>query len=204
MIGRLLTQALARGVNVLLRSDPDGMAGLAELEGRCICVQAQGLDVAWLLTIKADGIQMSSTDATGGSADVVLTGSPPALLGLAVNRQGAQSFGKDVVIQGDIDVMQRLKLAFDNIDFDFEEPLAQVLGDIAARELMKQARSARAFGGRAGRNLSRDISEYLVEQGRFVTAATEVEEYNASVDDLRDEVARMEERIQNLKRGTLT
>ncbi len=193
-----MASALTAAVNLLLKTDPEGATGLAELEGRQIRVQAQGLPTNWLLSISASKILVTSSEDITDSPDVSLTGTPLALLRLAVSRQGAESFGVDVFIQGDIGVMKQLKRIIDNLDFDFEEPLAQVVGDVAAHELMRRARSAQRFGARTRSNLAQDISEYLVEEGRYVTTRTEVDEFNAAVDDLRDDTARLEHRLRNL------
>jgi ubiquinone biosynthesis protein UbiJ len=50
----------------------------------------------------------------------------------------------------------------------------------------------------AGRSLAGNVSEYLQEEGRDLPTPTEVDEFLAGVDQLRDDVERLEARLARL------
>ena len=51
---------------------------------------------------------------------------------------------------------------------------------------------------RARSSFERDVGEYLVEESALAPSRAEVDEFATRVDDLRDDVARLEKRVQRL------
>ena len=82
---------------------------------------------------------------------------------------------------------------------DFEEEMARVVGDLAARNIANVARGFLDFGRRTARSLAGSVSEYLQEEGRDVPTRTELEEFLAGVDRIRDDVERAEARLARLE-----
>lgn len=131
-------------------------------------------------------------------ADARLAGTPLALLALAgPEAEGRLRSGK-VRIEGDAEIAQAFRELLEQTRPDLEEELSQIVGDVAARRVANLAREVLAFGRRASDSLATSAAEYLQEEGRDVPARIEVEEYLRDVDQLRDDVERLEARITRL------
>lgn len=131
-------------------------------------------------------------------ADARLAGTPLALLALAgPEAEGRLRSGK-VRIEGDAEIAQGFRELLEQTRPDLEEELSQIVGDVAARRVANLAREVLAFGRRATDSLATSAAEYLQEEGRDVPARIEVEEFLRDVDQLRDDVERLEARITRL------
>ena len=101
-------------------------------------------------------------------------------------------------IEGDAEIAQAFRDLLEQTRPDLEEELSQIVGDVAARRVANLAREVLAFGRRATDSLATSAAEYLQEEGRDVPARIEVEEFLRDVDQLRDDVERLEARITRL------
>jgi ubiquinone biosynthesis protein UbiJ len=96
-------------------------------------------------------------------------------------------------------VAQRFRELLAEAQPEFEEELARVFGDVAARRLANFARGLLDWGRKASDSLTGSMVEYLQEEGRDLPTPTEVEEFLADVDRLRDDAERLEARLARLE-----
>jgi ubiquinone biosynthesis protein UbiJ len=64
--------------------------------------------------------------------------------------------------------------------------------------MMQTGETLRQWGAQAGDNLARSFAEYWTEEQPLIARASDVEKFNRDVDRLRDDVARLEKRVENL------
>ena len=102
-------------------------------------------------------------------------------------------------IEGNAEVAQKFRELLAESKPEFEEELAHVLGDVAARQVANIARGFLDWGRKASGSLTTNVVEFLQEEGRDVPTRTEVEEFLESVDRLRDDAERLEARLVRLE-----
>jgi len=189
----LLAAALQTALSGYLSGDPEARERFGELAGRAFAVQIQGLDIELYILPDADGITVVT--ALEREPDVVLTGSPLALARLA----GGELTGAGVSFRGDTGMGQRLRELLAGVDFDWEEPLSHLVGDLAAHQIGNVLRGLGRWGGELVRSLLRDTEEYLHEERRELPTREEIERFLDDVDELRFAVDRLEARIEGLR-----
>ena len=86
------------------------------------------------------------------------------------------------------------------MDIDIEEAIAQRVGDIPAHEFMRGMRGLGGWMRAVGAALLADVSEYLRYEAAMTPRAEEVERFAHAVDEIRDDVERLEARIGRLER----
>jgi ubiquinone biosynthesis protein UbiJ len=96
-------------------------------------------------------------------------------------------------------VAQKFRELLEEAQPEFEEELARVFGDVAARRLANLARGVLDWGRKASGSFTGSVVEYLQEEGRDLPTRTEVEEFLADVDRLRDDAERLEARLARLE-----
>jgi ubiquinone biosynthesis protein UbiJ len=168
-----------------------------QLDGRVMSLTVDGTPIA--IHFRAAGGRLAVSPRHDGAADASLSGTPIALLALAGPRAEGALRGGGVRIEGDAEVAQRFRDLLGHAQPDFEEELARVIGDVAARNLANLARGFLDFGRKAGRSLAGNVSEYLQEEGRDLPTRTEVEEFLVGVDRLRDDVERLDARLARVE-----
>ena len=170
-----------------------------QLDGRVMSLTVEGTPFAFFF--RADGGRLAIATRHDGPADASLSGTPIALLALAGPKaEGALRQG-GVRIEGDAEVAQKFRDLLEQAQPDFEEELARVLGDVAARRVANVARGVLDWGRKAAGSLTGSVVEYLQEEGRDLPTRVEVDEFLDGVDRLRDDTDRFEAKLSRLEAG---
>ncbi len=168
-----------------------------QLDGRVMSLTVEGTPLAFYF--RADGGRLSLASSHEGAADASLSGTPIALLALAGPGAEGALRGGGVRIEGNAEVAQKFRDLLAESKPDFEEELARVLGDVAARQVANIARGFLDWGRKASGSLTTNVVEFLQEEGRDVPTRVEVEEFLEAVDHLRDDADRLEARLARLE-----
>ena len=192
-----LFQPLERFLNRGIGASIDAKRRCRGLEGRSFHLELDGLGLGF--TLRSDGDSLSVSAEAG--ADARLAGRPLALARLAVTGDEELLRSKSVRITGDPivarDFHELIRLAAP----DFEEELARLVGDVAARRLAEFARGAAGWSLDAADRLSRDVAEYLQEESRELPSRHEIEAFLDRVDSLVEATDRLEARIGRIERA---
>lgn len=192
---------LERLESVLNRNVADSRKAQAlcrQLDGRVMSLTVQGTPLAFYF--RAEGGRIALAPRHDGVADASLSGTPVALLALAGPKAEGALRGGGVRIEGDAEVAQKFRELLSQAQPDFEEELARVVGDVAARRVANVARGFLDWGRKASDSLATNVVEYLQEEGRDLPTRVEVEEFLAGVDRLRDDTERLEARLARVER----
>lgn len=191
---------LEAALNRYIALDPEGAARLVPLHGRLIAIELAGFGTRLTLIPGPDGLQVFG--AYEGEPDCLLRGSPLALarMGLA-ERKEDRLFGGEVQVEGDTRLAQEFGAFIAGLDVDWEEQFSRLVGDPIAHQVGSRLRSVGDWGRQSSNTLTQDLKEYLQEEGRLVPTAYEVQGFLDRVDTLRDDVERLEARIERLARG---
>ena len=148
-----------------------------------------------LLTVTSSGEVARAAGDAASDAKFVL--SPPLLLRLIGRDEEAY---KQVEISGDSDFAGEIAYIAKNLRWDAAEDLSHIFGDIAAQRMVSTAESFSTWGKQSFDSLSRSFSEYWTEERPLIAKSTHVKQFIAEVDALRDDVERLEKRLQKLSR----
>lgn len=183
----------ARLVNRILRDHPLAGERLRRFAGKIARFQSGPFDLRLLVT--ADG---AVEVAPSAAAPALLVRIPPALLPrLAANEEAAF---KEVAFEGDAEFAQEVSYLARNLQWDVEEDLSRVTGDIVAHRVVSGARDLHAWSREARARLGANVQEYLTEERPALVPRRDADAFVHDVDTLRDDVARLEKRIELLAR----
>lgn len=195
----MLQASAARVLNHLLAQDDAARARLApfagkSLEFRCPPFPPLALRIAEGGLVERASGAVPDTDPH----DLLVTLQPGALPLLAMRDPRALS---DVRIAGNAELAATVQALFRELRWDPEEDLSRVVGDAAAHQI---ARGARAFADAnrdAAVRLGQNLAEYWTEENPLLARPADVAAFCADVDRLRDDVARLEKRLELLARA---
>ena len=85
-----------------------------------------------------------------------------------------------------------------NLRWDIEEDLSRVFGDIAAHRVVETGRKLDNWGRQGAENIARSFAEYWTEERPLIACRAEVAQFARDVDALRDDLARVEKRVERL------
>lgn len=101
-------------------------------------------------------------------------------------------------LSGAANFAETLAFVFRNLRWDYEADLADAIGDIPAHRLAQLLTGGIAWHRTAARRLGANLAEYATEESALVTPARDTRCFAIEVDQLRDDVARLEKRIARL------
>jgi len=113
-------------------------------------------------------------------------------------RQQQMLFSGDVSISGDVDLGRQVNTLLDELNIDWEEHLSHLLGDVLSHEIGSRVREFGGWARQTLETLSQDSSEYLHEEARLLISRAELEPFLADIDVIRNDVSRLEKRIERL------
>ncbi len=188
----MIERGAISGLNHLLRQQPWAAERLRPFAGQAVEFRCPPFpDLRFKIT---DEGLLDRARAEAASALVVKL-TPGALPFLLARDETAR---KQVEIEGSADLASTVDYLFRNLTWDVEEDLSRVFGDIAAHRLAGGGRAFAAWQREAALRLAENLAEYWTEEQPLLARPADVENFCRNVDTLRDDVARLEKRIQQL------
>lgn len=199
MLNELTTLAGEIGSRVL-RLDPETLRRLGDLDGKVMRLRLlRGALPPLELFLLPSPAGLALRAEFDGTPDATISAEIGvfARLGLA-RATGEPLAAGDIQFSGDIETAQRFQRVLEGLDIDWEEQLAQHVGDMAAHQLWRGATALARVGRHAARTLALDVSEYLHEEARLLPARARVNAFFDAVDTLRADAERLEKRLARL------
>ena len=187
---------LESAINHYLALDPEMLDKLAVFNGKVIKLEMAGLNKAFYMFPGNRGIQLKAE--YDGTVDTVLSGTPVSLFKMGLVSNAADLLLKgEVEISGDTRLGHQFKNVFSQMDIDWSGPLANLVGDSLAYQLQQSAKRLDLWRKESVKSVSMSVSEYLQEESRDVVTETELEIFNDTVDQLRDDVDRLQAKLKS-------
>ena len=185
-------------INRYIALDPEMLDKLAAFDGKVIKIEIAGTGKILFMFPGKRGIHISTTHE--GAVDTALRGSPFSLFKMGVVSNVATMLLKgEVEISGDTRLGHQFKSVFSQMDIDWSEPLAELVGDTLAYQMQQSGKKLSRWGKDSFTSVSTSLSEYLQEESRDVVTVTELEIFNDSVDQIRNDVDRLQAKINLLR-----
>ena len=194
---QLLLSAFESALNAALRLDPYTVQRLGNLAGKVVAMELRGINLTLFLALHIDRIEVRGEHA--GEADARLSGTPLAFARLGLSGDRSALHTGDVQISGDTELGQQLRDILASMDIDWEEHLSRFTGDVIAHQVGNAARSSKRWAQESSAALLQDTGEYLKYERELLPDRVQVETFMQQVDVLRDDVERLEARVQRLQ-----
>lgn len=193
-----IAAALEAAVNRALELAPSARKDLSELGGTLLAIECTSPDVEMYIAIENDG-SLSIKTYSETKATTRVKGSLDDFLGLAAAEDpAAKLINSDLEIIGNSAPLVAVQQIITTMDIDWEAPLVNVLGDVAGHQLAQLLRGAFSWGQEASQSLRRQLSEFILEEGRLSPPKAELEYFYNEVQNLSLRVERLQSRLTRL------
>lgn len=186
-----LPAPLQAAINHLLGQASWARDKLAAFAGHSAQIKLPPFEAAFL--IAPDG----TIAAPAPDAELEVSISLPATTPLLA-LQGKDAVMRAARIEGSAEFAEALGFVIRNLRWDAEEDLSKMLGDVAAHRLVKGSRELAARQQKAAQNFAANLAEYFTEEQPLIARQADIATFFADIDRLRDDVARLEKRLQRL------
>jgi ubiquinone biosynthesis protein UbiJ len=200
---------LQRQLDAALAASPRARELCTALAGKTLRLEIVG--TPWQFTLQAEPERLVMQTASSGAAaslsgaaapDVIIAGTPLALLELSATENPALLREGTVRIDGDAQLAQQFQSLTRLLRPDLEELFGRVAGRVPAHVLFDGARKALAWGQQGFRSLLQTSAEYLAHESRDLVPGAEAEQFQRGVEQLREQVDRLDARLGLLGAAT--
>jgi ubiquinone biosynthesis protein UbiJ len=192
----MLLEQIASVLNRNVSASSRAQSLCERLEGRSLGVHIEGLRLDVVAHVDAGRIALAGHAER--EPDARVSGTPLTLLSMVGPGSRGRLRSGAVTITGDAEVAQGFQDLLRAAQPDFEEELSRLVGDVTAHQIGNFVRAASGWGRKAAETLAANVSEYLQEESRDLVTSTELEEFLAGVDELRESADRLQARVELL------
>lgn len=202
MIPPMLSTAALAGledsVNRALHLDPRSASRLLVLDGECFALHLCDPDLSLGLSVTGDRLRLMLNPPPNPST--ALRGSWREFATVATaNDPAAALINGDIQVSGDTAPLLALRKLLAELELDWEQPLADAFGDVAAHQIGRGLRAGHKWLQHTGRNLRRQLGDFLLEESRLLPHPLQAESLYQEIDELNARSERLEARIRRLR-----
>ncbi len=186
----------AAALNHLLTQNSWALQRLERFAGKTVRFDIAPLSFAYTIM---EGGTLRNADAAA-SADALCVIAPSLLPRLALHDEKAHA---EIRTEGDAALLTEIFFLSRNLSWDAAEDLSRVTGDIAAERIVRTVQGLHRQLHSAVLNLAQAAAEYWTEERPQLAKPQQVAGFVQQVDALRDDTARLEQRINRLSNSPL-
>ncbi len=187
----MLKPILTRLLNHLMNQNSWAREELIPFAGKSVRFNLPPISAC--LTILEDGGLAMAGEANDPDAEVKIS-LPIAIRLLAKDETAA----REVQLEGNTELAMALSKVLRNLEWEYEEDLSRVVGDISANKMATFGRETVAGIKKQSFNVAEMLAEYWQEEQPMIAKKRHVEKFNHDVDTLRDDAERLNKRFKKL------
>ena len=179
-------------LNHLLNAEEWARARLKPYAGQCVAFRSPPLPDLRLEILDTGLLQRAAEDSATNLVVTIGAGALPAML------RGEDALLREIEIEGNAELAGSVQYLFRHLRWDVAEDLSKVFGDALAQRMVSEAGRFAAWNREAAEKLAQNFAEYWTEEQPLLARPEEVRQFLADTDKLRDDLARLEKRVDSL------
>lgn len=194
----LPSRAAAATINHLLRGASWAAPRLKMHAGKTALFHVKPLSTTVLTVLESGQVAAAAPDPAAAAATFTL--SPALAMRIAAGDSRAWD---EVSVIGDADFAADVAYLAKNLQWEIEEDLSRIVGDVVAHRIVNTGAAFNRWGKKTTAKFTSSLAEYWTEEQPLLARSARVERFVQDVDALRDDVARLEKRIARLSEAPL-
>ena len=197
----LLSAALAgaeRALNQTIALTPTSHQELEALSGTLLGIDITSLDLTLFIDM-ISGTEIALLAHCERRPDAFVRGTVEDFAALVASDDPAATLiNSGIELEGSSSKLITLQQIVSKMDVDWEAPLVDALGDVMGHQLAQALRAMLRWSESARASLKRQLSEYLLEEGKLTPPKAELEHFYDSVQSLSLRVERAQSQVAKL------
>lgn len=185
-------------INKALQLDPATSAKLQALDGQRFSLELKEPDLNLGIGISGKRLRILGQHHDNVTSRLSGRWSEFAKVASASDPAAALING-DINISGDTGPLLELRKILAELDLDWEQPLADTFGDVAAHQIGSGLRAGHRWLNSTRANLQRQFNEFIVEESQLVPHPCQADDFYSDVDELKARSERLEAKIRRLQ-----
>lgn len=195
-----VTLAIEAAINEAISLSLGTREALSQKAGICIAIHCSSPAVNVYFFVSDSG-SISLQNYSESETTVSLSGSWRDFQAVAAADDTAGALvNSNITVTGDTAALIEIQQIVSDMDIDWEAPLVASLGHVAGHQLANALRGFWRWRTDSHERLTRQVSEFIIEEGRLSPSKHEIDAFLGDVDDIVLKVDRLESRIKRLQR----
>lgn len=185
--------------NQIIKSDQYLLTALSQFDERVLEVNSTAPTTSICIQFYSDGIRLSalSSQDLAIQTDASVSASTSKLLDLLLANQGSSALSNpDIHISGDAQFIHEVFKTLKNLDLNWDDLLAPLLGGEPTHLLRNASDNAKRWSNNTQSSIKANVSEYLSEESRLLPRNTHLEEFSNRMDTLKLRIDRANARAE--------
>jgi ubiquinone biosynthesis accessory factor UbiJ len=197
LIGAALAGA-ERALNQAIRLAPTSHRGLEGLVGTRLGMEISSFDLTLFVEI-VTGPEVRLMNHCEAPTAAFVRGSIEDFASLATSDDpAAVLINSGIELEGSSASLITLQQVISRIEIDWEAPLVDALGDVVGHQIAETIRGIFRWGEGARISLTRQLSEYLLEEGKLTPPQAELDHFFDAVQSVSMRVERAQHKVAKL------
>ena len=195
-----VTLAIEAAINEAITLSLGTREALGQKAGISVAVHCSSPEVSVYFFVNDSG-SISLQNYSESDTTVSLSGSWRDFQTVAAADDAAGALvNSNITVTGDTAALIEIQQIVSDMDIDWEAPLVASLGHVAGHQLANALRGFWRWRVDSHQRLARQVSEFIIEEGRLSPSKHEIDAFLGDVDDIVLKVDRLESRIKRLQR----
>lgn len=195
---KLFLPSINKAINSYLNLDPESKMRVKKLSGKAIAIELLPFHFHFQCVFSENKVEVYSDELM--ETETQIRGTPLQMMGVMINKENRQQFfAEDIVITGNAELGQQVIALFDELQIDWEEHMAQFVGDVPAYHVGRFVKKIGSWLRHSENSFSQDINEYVHEEAGLFPSSEAFQDFFNDIDALRMDVDRVEVRIKKIK-----
>lgn len=188
--------ALERLIEGALRYDPATRSALADLHGQVFALHCT--EPEFLVYVVVDD-PPRICERYDGEATTTIVGKASEFAELFTAEDPTSTLiNSDIKLKGSSAPLIELQKIVRHLEIDWEEPLADIVGDAAAYRIGQSLRELGRWGAKVPKSLARQVEEFIFEEARLTPSRLEYDDFVDDLANLHNGIERAKAKLDRL------
>ncbi|XOV79949.1 MAG: SCP2 domain-containing protein [Aestuariibacter sp.] len=199
---QLVTSVIENGINTLLTLDPGAAQRFNKLADKQIRVSLQEIPFALRFCFADKVLVMAEEKDSASGSDVSIAVSVWSISTLKDSSQLTRMIKSDQLqLEGDLHTAQQFSALFSELSIDWEELLAQRVGDVLAYNLVSTGKALKQKAHALHLTMQQILKDAALEEKQVAAHPLLVDAFIEDVHRINAQVDRLEQRLTQLENG---
>ena len=201
LLGPIAIRPVEDLLNRVLAKDSYLQSRLKTFSGKSLQISVHPLGTTVTVLFEQDRIRLLSSPAELLDIEITasIRGNVSELLPLLIEKPDRRPLSNPAItITGDINFIQDIYAILHNLDIDWEDYLAPMLGNLITNELSQFGKDLQEWTQQVSSNMKRNVDEYLKEEERIFPKKEQLKDFSEELERLKLKIDRVKAKFNVL------
>jgi len=197
---KLFNKTIEDAINSILLEDEVLRSDILQFEGALLIIDFIGIDFKLNIKFCENKVKLYDEEPLANSITTISATTFDFINVLREINSEENITSSGLKISGDVAVVMKMIKVLKKTSIDWEQYLATKIGDVPASFIGVGLKAAREIFNNVTLSTGNNIKDFIQDEIELVPEQGEIEFFSDEVDQLRDDVARLETRITQLEK----